>query len=155
MGDRVKTFVEQKLVDLETGCRERGLSMTVQRRAILENLASRKDHPTADQIYGAIKDQLRGVSRTTVYRVLEAFVQLGIAQKICYPDAKARFDADIRRHHHAICLECEKVMDVSDARLNDIPVPQNGLAGFDVLDYSISFLGVCQECRSAAGQPTT
>jgi Fur family peroxide stress response transcriptional regulator len=148
MGDPMKTFVEEKLQALEAGCRQRGLSMTVQRRAILENLASRQDHPTADQIYSAIKDQLRGVSRTTVYRVLEAFVQLGIAQKICNPDAKARFDADIRRHHHAICICCEQVVDVHDERLNDLQLPVEQLSGFNLIDYSISFVGVCPDCRS-------
>ena len=144
----MKTFVEEKLLALEQGCRQRGLSMTVQRRAILENLAGRHDHPTADQIYGAIKDQLRGVSRTTVYRVLEAFVQLGIAQKICNPDAKARFDADIRRHHHAICICCEQVVDVHDEQLNDLHLPVGQLAGFNLVDYSVSFIGVRADCRS-------
>jgi Fur family peroxide stress response transcriptional regulator len=153
VGGPLKTFIEEKMSALEAGCRAKGYSMTVQRRAILEDLASRKDHPTADQIYSVIKDKLRGVSRTTVYRVLEAFVELGIAQKICNPEAKARFDANTSRHHHAICLNCEKVVDVHESSLNEIPLPQQGMDDFKVFDYSISYIGTCKECsqKSLAG----
>jgi Fur family transcriptional regulator, peroxide stress response regulator len=145
-------FIEEKLHMLEARCRQHGLSMTVQRRAIMENLASRVDHPTADQIYHAIRDRLRGVSRTTVYRVLEAFVRLGVAQKISNPEAKARFDADTARHHHVVCAHCDTVADVCDERLNDLAVPAGTDSGFTILDYSISFVGVCPACRQAAPQ---
>ena len=145
-------FVEEKLHLLEARCRQHGLSMTVQRRAIMENLASRVDHPTADQIYHAIRDRLRGVSRTTVYRVLEAFVRLGVAQKISNPEAKARFDADTARHHHVVCVYCDTVADVCDERLNDLAVPVSTESGFTILDYSISFVGVCPACRQIEAQ---
>ena len=83
-------FVDGKIIMFESLCRERGLALTVQRRIILENLASRADHPTADQIYEAVKERIRGLSRTTVYRVLETFVQLGVVTKVSNPQAKAR-----------------------------------------------------------------
>ena len=150
MREHSQAFIERKFHDLETLCRKNGLSLTVQRRAILENLAGRKDHPTADQIYLDIKDRLQGVSRTTVYRVLEAFVQLGIAQKICNPDAKARFDADVSRHHHAICLQCETVVDVYDDQLNHLCLSTGGRDDFEIVDYSVSFVGHCAVCRDAS-----
>src|SRR5512138_3968960 len=112
MYEQREKFISEKLRLMEELCKKHKLSLTVQRRAILENLSSRTDHPTADQIYAAIQDRVSGISRTTVYRVLETFVHLGLAQKISNPEAKARFDADTRRHHHAACLSCEKVIDI-------------------------------------------
>jgi len=144
-------FVLSKLKLMEERCKRNGLSLTVQRRAILENLSSRKDHPTADQIYAAIQNRVEGVSRTTVYRVLETFVRLGLAQKISNPEAKARFDADISKHHHAACIECEKVIDIDSAILPDIDLSQADLQGFQVFDCSVVVVGLCRDCSTKDG----
>jgi Fur family peroxide stress response transcriptional regulator len=142
-------FISEKLSTMEERCRKNGLSLTVQRRAVLENLASRTDHPTADQIYGAIKGRVSGLSRTTVYRVLETFVKLGLAQKISNPEAKARFDADTRRHHHAVCFECEDVIDVIAENCDSLDLGECDLRGFEVVDYSMVFVGRCKACLGA------
>ncbi|HZV81304.1 MAG TPA: transcriptional repressor [Geobacteraceae bacterium] len=134
---------------MEELCKKHKLSLTVQRRAILENLSSRTDHPTADQIYAAIQHRITGISRTTVYRVLETFVHLGLAQKISNPEAKARFDADTSRHHHAICLNCEEVTDIFSDELSSLNLPDVG-HDFEMLDYSVNFTGLCRKCRGAA-----
>lgn len=147
-GQREK-FTSEKLRLMEVLCKKHKLSLTVQRRAILENLSSRTDHPTADQIYAAIQDRISGISRTTVYRVLETFVHLGLAQKISNPEAKARFDADTRRHHHAICISCEEVIDIYSDELSSLALPDVG-DGFEMFDYSVNFTGLCRKCRGAA-----
>ena len=135
------------MMKLERVCREQGLALTVQRRIILETLAARTDHPTADQVYDAVKGVIRGVSRTTVYRVLETFVGLGVVAKVSNPQARARFDADTGRHHHLICTGCDTVMDCHDERLNGIEIPAEVQAGFEVRDFSLAITGVCESCR--------
>ena len=144
-------FISSKLKLMEERCRKNRLSLTAQRRAILENLSSRTDHPTADQIYASIQDRLTGVSRTTVYRVLETFVHLGIAQKISNPEAKARFDADTSKHHHAACLSCEKVIDIHAELLPEIHLNVSDLDGFEVFDSSVIIVGLCKDCNSIDG----
>jgi len=148
MHDAMKIKVETKLQSLASVCRAHGLALTVQRRVILENLAGRTDHPTADQIYSAIKDRLPGISRTTVYRVLEAFVDLGIIQRISNPGATARFDADTKRHHHLVCLRCQKVSDLMSSALNNLPIPSPDETAFHLTDYSITFTGTCLDCHA-------
>jgi Fur family peroxide stress response transcriptional regulator len=144
-------YISSKVKLMEERCRKNRLSLTVQRRTILENLSSRTDHPTADQIYAAIQDRISGVSRTTVYRVLETFVQLGLAKKISNPEAKARFDANTSRHNHAACVACEKVVDIDAALLPDIDLHDAELDGFDVFDCSIVAVGLCKDCRGKDG----
>lgn len=146
MDKQRENFISEKLRLMEELCRQNKLSLTVQRRAILENLASRTDHPTADQIYGAIQGRVSGISRTTVYRVLETFVHLGLAQKISNPEAKARFDANTTRHHHAACYHCEEVFDIFSEALDNIVMPSIG-PDFDIHDFSVSFNGLCSNCR--------
>jgi len=135
--------------ELEDVCRSQGLALTIQRRAILEALASRKDHPTADQVYEDISSNLKGVSRTTVYRVLETFVSLGLAKKVSYPESKTRFDANTSRHHHLACLNCGEVMDLHDPSLNNLQPPAGIETEFEITDYSITFTGRCGRCRKS------
>ena len=141
-------FISEKVSLLERCCREHGIPLTVQRRVIMETLAGRNDHPTADQIYDAVAARLPGISRTTVYRVLDAFVALGVSQKINSPEAKAHFDADTSRHHHVRCTVCGAVADVHDEVLNALKLPEETASGFVLLDYSINFVGTCPTCCS-------
>jgi Fur family peroxide stress response transcriptional regulator len=139
-------FISSKIKIMEERCRKNRLSLTMQRRTILENLSSRNDHPTADQIYASVQGNISGVSRTTVYRVLETFVQLGIAQKICNPEAKARFDADTSKHHHAVCMACEKVIDIEDRLIPEIDLRRADLDGFELFGCSVVAIGLCKDC---------
>lgn len=147
--NRPDTFTANKVAHLEALCRDRGIPFTIQRRVIMENLAGRTDHPTADQVYEGVRDRLPGIARTTVYRVLETLVGLGVAVRISNPEAKARFDADCGRHHHVHCLSCGRVADLHRAALNDLPMPDGTPYGFEIFDYSVSFAGICASCRKA------
>lgn len=131
---------------LEALFREKGLPLTVQRRLILKTLLDRRDHPTADEIYMDVKDRLPGVSRTTVYRVLETIVRMGIANKVSHPGAAVRFDPITERHHHLVCRHCDKVVDLEGAPSAEVPLPETRRTGFQITDYSIYFRGVCSDC---------
>jgi len=137
----------EKLRHLEDGCRKNGLAMTVQRRVVLDALAERTDHPSADQLYDAVRGRLRGISRTTVYRVLETLVGIGVVQKISNPESKARYDANTVRHPHVHCIRCQKIDDVHDPALQLAQLPTGTETGFTILDYSINFSGLCPDCR--------
>jgi len=151
MPSQMLTTCDNKQRELESICKIHGLALTVQRRAVLENLVCRTDHPTADQVYEAVSSRLKGVSRTTVYRVLDTFVSIGIAKKVNNPQSKARFDAAMTRHHHLICLRCGLVRDLVDGNPIDLRLPDGIGDEFRVLDYSITYTGLCAACTDAAG----
>jgi Fur family peroxide stress response transcriptional regulator len=140
-----------KLAALEVACRRHGLPLTVQRRVILEALAARDDHPTADEILEQVRRRLPEVSRTTVYRVLDTLVRLRLAAKICSPGAGVRFDPKTDRHHHLVCVRCERVIDVEVPALNALPLPQARTRAFTIHDYSIHFRGLCAGCEKRQG----
>jgi Fur family transcriptional regulator, peroxide stress response regulator len=130
----------------EAECRRRGLAVTVQRRAVFEALSARRDHPTADQVYDAVRDRLPGLSRTTVYRVLETLVGAGFARKVQHAGGAARFDPITARHHHLVCEACGQLVDVDDDAVPTLRLPRARGTGFRVTDYSVSFLGLCGAC---------
>ena len=134
--------VEERMV---ARCRDRGLPVTAQRRAILRALAARHDHPTADQVYASASTRLPGMTRATVYRVLEALEGLGIVRRVAHAGTGARYEVDSGPHHHLVCGGCGRIADVHDSAWNQLPAPR--VPGFEIRDYSIQFRGTCGSCR--------
>lgn len=139
------------LTALEIACRQHGLPLTVQRRVVLQALAGRDDHPTADEILAEVRRRLPEVSRTTVYRVLDTLVKLGLAVKICSPGSGVRFDPKTNRHNHLVCVGCEKVIDLESSALDQLPLPDVRTRAFTIHDYSIHFRGLCADCEGRSG----
>ena len=101
--------IAARLQEFEEICRQKGLPVTTQRRVILEAVLQRDDHPTADQIYEAVQDRIPQLSRTTVYRTLDTLLELGVIRRVHLTGATGRFDGKIRRHHHLVCMQCNKI----------------------------------------------
>ena len=140
-----------RMQQFEAACRAHGLPVTVQRRRIFEVLAGRTDHPTPDQVYAAVKDILPGVSRTTVYRVLDTLVRVGVLARALSPSAASRVDPRTSRHHHLVCRSCDRVFDVDEEAVEHrVRPPDVRRQGFAIQDYSIYFTGLCAACQKKA-----
>ena len=138
---------QQRLDRFVAAHRERGLPVTTQRRAVFEAILDRRDHPTAEQVYRAVRAGLPQISRMTVHRILGTFVSLGLLSKTCHPGSSARFDPKLHQHHHLVCLDCGHIIDLEDPRLNQLPWPDVGESGFQIQDYHVHFRGRCARCR--------
>jgi len=137
-----------RMQQFEAACRAHGLPVTVQRRRIFEALVDRTDHPTPDQVYAAVKRTLPGVSRTTVYRVLDILVRVGVLARASSPGAASRVDPRTSRHHHLVCQGCDRLFDVDErAVAHRIRPPDVRKRGFAIQGYSIYFTGLCAACR--------
>jgi Fur family peroxide stress response transcriptional regulator len=131
----------------EDRCREVGFQLTVQRRVILEAVLLRDDHPTAEQICDTIRAEVPEISRGTVYRTLDSLVQLGAIRRAHHLGPATRFDSNTGQHHHLVCVRCNRVIDIEDARLDNLPLPDSRPTGFQITDYSIHFTGLCADCQ--------
>lgn len=139
--------IAARLQQFESLCRRLGVARTVQRRVVLEAVLERDDHPTADKIVEVVGQRVPGISRTTVYRVLDTLVELGVIRRLHHPGPAVRYDGKAGRHHHLICTRCLKVIDFDDARLNRLRLPEVAAEDFTIEDFSIHFVGLCGECR--------
>ena len=145
MEERLK---KERIRLCERKCREMGIPFTVQRRAILETILDLETHPTADQVHAVLSDHTPGISRTTVYRALETFARMGVITKACHPGSVVRYDPRIEIHHHLVCRLCDEVVDISDAALDALPVPDTSRYGFEVHDFRVQLRGLCRGCRA-------
>lgn len=121
-----------------------GIKLTPQRLAILGYLEGNTDHPSADDIYKSVQEAFPTMSFATVYTTLETLRQRGMLAELTIDPAKKRFDPNIEKHHHLICTDCSKVVDVHKDFSLDLPA---GVAdGFDVTGNHIEFYGRCSAC---------
>jgi len=139
--------VAQRLEEFESLCRMSGTPITVQRRVVLRAVLERDDHPTADQVFDVARDRVPGISRTTVYRVLDKLTELGLIRRLHHPGASVRFDGTIGRHHHLVCQKCGKVTDFTSAKLDKLPLPEVNRQQFEIQDFSVHCFGTCARCR--------
>jgi Fur family ferric uptake transcriptional regulator len=121
---------------------------TKQRRVILEELAKLKTHPTADEVYEAVRRRLPHVSLGTVYRNLDVLARSGAVTRMAPSEAPCRFDASISPHYHVTCTECGRVDDVWDLP-DHVPIETPArLSGYEVAGHRLEFIGVCPECQA-------
>lgn len=144
MDDREK---QRRVGTFASHCHDLGLPFTSQRRMILEAVLDLDNHPSADQVHERVARRLPGISRATVYRTLETLVRLGVITKACHPGHVVRYDRRTDVHHHLICMHCDEVADISDDRLDSIPLPDTTGLGFEIADHRVQLRGICQTCR--------
>ncbi|HSG09139.1 MAG TPA: transcriptional repressor [Longimicrobiales bacterium] len=127
-----------------------GQRFTEQRVAVFRFLASTESHPSADEVFLAVRKKLPGISLATVYKSLETLVGCRLAVKLTYSDGSARYDGRTDPHHHARCVSCGRVADIRGS------IPDRELAslrerakGFTVTGYRLELSGYCADCTPA------
>ena len=138
-------------VDNAAVLRSRGVSPSLQRVKILDNLRSRCDHPRVDQIYSDLLEGVPTLSRTTVYNTLKLFVAKGLVQEIIIEGNEVRYDFDISLHAHFRCDGCGKVLDAFDPDIGKAIAGAEAVLpeGTTIRERHIYFKGLCPEVRSS------
>jgi Fur family peroxide stress response transcriptional regulator len=145
---------KQRLDAFFAAHRERGLAVTTQRRTVFDAILGRDDHPTAEQLYRLVRRRLPQISLMTVHRILGAFVSLGLVARTSHAGLAARFDPKLEQHHHLVCIECGRIVDVEDPRLNHLPWPDVSPRKFQIQDYHVHFRGRCDRCGQIPARST-
>jgi Fe2+ or Zn2+ uptake regulation protein len=135
--------------DLVALLHARGQRATPQRLLILRELRRRSRHATADEILGAIHDELPGTSPPTVYATLELLTELSLIRRIDAGAGAALYDARTDSHQHMVCRRCGRIDDV-DGELETGPVLRAArAAGFHPRSAELVISGLCAECAAA------
>ena len=121
------------------------LRMTPQRAAILAFLGGNTAHPSADDIYLAVKERYPTMSFATVYNTLQALKRVGGVRELRIDATRRRYDPNTRAHHHLICEVCGRIVDIHADY--DLAIPQDVADAFDVADCRVEFFGTCHPCR--------
>ncbi|MGN0447328.1 MAG: transcriptional repressor [Acutalibacteraceae bacterium] len=122
------------------------LRASKQRDAVLKNLISRFDHPSAEDIYLDVKKEIPSISLATVYRNLKLLESEGKIIKLSTPYCD-RFDGHTHSHFHFTCNHCGKVKDLENKGNINVESICQGYGG-TVTGFSLMFFGVCPDCKA-------
>jgi Fur family transcriptional regulator, peroxide stress response regulator len=127
--------------------RNSGAKLTPQRLEIYRETARTCDHPDIAAIFRNVRKAMPTVSLDTVYRALDLFKRLGLVNALRPDDTQMRFDADVRPHHHFICVRCGLTRDVFDRSLDRLEIPESakGLGRMD--SAHVALKGLCLNCQ--------
>lgn len=129
-----------------------GYKLTHQREAILKIIMDNKDeHLSCDEIYNMLSKDYPKIGIATVYRTLQLFEKLNIVYKLNFDDGFFRYELNHgtgdHHHHHLICLECGKVMEVKLDLLDSLEKEIERDGKFTIIDHNVQFYGYCNECN--------
>jgi len=125
-----------------------GMRLTPQRLAIVAFLEGNTGHPSAEDIFHAVRRRYPSMSFATVYNTLEAMKGVGIVRELKIDASRRRYDPNTKRHHHLMCDCCGKIVDIHvDYRLD---LPAQVAEEFEVIGNHVEFFGTCRPCRERA-----
>lgn len=122
------------------------LKYSRQRESIKTSLMNRTDHPTADTLYLAIREEFPNISLGTVYRNLNLLADLGEIMRFSCGDGSEHFDYTTTPHYHFVCKTCGAITDLpmnivrETSELLTEPVPGR------VDSHMVFFYGECEHC---------
>lgn len=90
----------------------------------------------------AIHERLPDIDVVTIYRNLELFAEEKMVRKFHFAGAEAHFEFQSEPHHHAICLDCDKVLHFKAPDKKIIALLN--LGDFDAEDLEVIVRGKCK-----------
>lgn len=125
-----------------------GLKVTPQRIAVMQALMKFHHHPTAEEIYREVSQNIPGLSQTTVYNTLDVFVGKGIAQRIATDADVMRYDVVAEPHHHLFGVGTARVEDYFDPELDQLLkdyFEKKKISGFKPIEIKLHLTGEFEE----------
>jgi Fur family transcriptional regulator, peroxide stress response regulator len=123
--------------------------LTAQRKKILRFVLASSDHPTAEDVYHALKQHMPSLSLATVYRNLHLLAQRGSIREYAFESGVVRYDSRLDLHGHFICEDCHVVSDF-DIPEKMCPAHFGAYQMGTVSKGRIDFYGRCRRCSSSS-----
>ena len=125
-----------------------GLHVTAQRLAVLRAVSSRP-HISAEGVAEVAIAEIGAISRQAVYDALGVLVEKGLLRRIQPAGSPARYETRVAdNHHHLICRDCGRVVDVECAVGSAPCLTPSAEMGYEIEEAEVVYWGRCPECRS-------
>ncbi len=127
---------------------KKGLRSTDQRRLIVETFFKSPNHVSIEELLAQVRAQDPRVGYATVYRTLKLLTECGVAHERRFGDGLARYElADEASHHdHLICLECGKIVEFEEPRIEKLQDEVGKSHGFELRSHKHELYGICPDC---------
>lgn len=140
-------IIESRLKHFKEIMKQNNLKLTPQRLEIFRIAAESQEHPSAEVIHSVIRERMPMVSLDTVYRTLWMLNDLGVITTLGTRKDSVRFDANICKHHHYICVKCGLARDFESKEFDDLTVPTPVTEFGSITSTQIEVRGICRTCQ--------
>jgi Fur family ferric uptake transcriptional regulator len=138
----------KKTIDITKSLSEQGYRMTPQRMMVLAAIENSDHHISAEEIYAQVITRYPHLNISTVYRTLELLHKLGLVTETDLGGGRVRYHpADKGHHHHLVCQECGKVIDLDESVLENLRQVLRRDYKFDPDIRHLAFFGLCADCK--------
>lgn len=130
-----------------------GHRVTRQRAHILDAVCAAEGHTTLSEIYLRLHKVDPSIDRSTVYRALRLFVELGLVLVAETGGGETYYEvAKLTPHHHLVCRSCGGEWDIGASALQTVFDDVFRQHGFQVETDHLVLFGNCASCRRYAEQ---
>jgi len=117
------------------------------RELIRSYLEEHRTHPSAGDIYQALKPICPQLSQATVYRSLAYFLEEGIVTAVATVNGEDRYDPVTFPHQHFVCTHCGQVTDLDVKGISEkekLRLEKNH--GLRISSCTLTLRGLCSDC---------
>ena len=104
--------------------------------------------PDAEKVFQGVRKRMPTVSMDTVYRTLWWLKDLGLITILGPPRERARFDANLSRHHHFVCTQCGLTWDFVSDEFDSLELPDSVLSIGHAEKTQVEVKGLCLKCAA-------
>ncbi|MBK8023837.1 MAG: transcriptional repressor [Chloroflexi bacterium] len=135
-------------VEVEEILHAAGHRVTPQRLLILDAVCAANGHTTLGAVYARVRRIDSSIDRSTLYRTLRLFVELGLVVSADTGDGETYYEiAKPQRHHHLVCRRCGREQEIDDALLEGMFDQIFRQHGFRADSDHLVLFGLCSDCR--------
>ncbi|MBN2185812.1 MAG: transcriptional repressor [Candidatus Krumholzibacteriota bacterium] len=136
-----------------TKLKAEGFKLTPQRISVIKYMEGNPDHPSAGDIYKALKKKYPGLAFSTVYNTLRMLQKIGEIQAVNIAEDHMNYDPDTSSHFHLLCEECGKIVDIPSSGDLAECFRSSEISGHEVKSYQINMRGTCSSCLCGSSDP--
>ena len=125
--------------------------VTKQRLAISAALDTLDDFVSTQELHRILHDNGSPVSLATTYRILASMADDGLVDALRNGDGEAvyRRCAVTSHHHHLLCRNCGKAVEVEAPAVESWAARIAAEHGFTAVQHTVEIFGLCPECSVA------
>ncbi len=119
-------------------------------QAVLDVVRAAENHPTALEVYEAIRRIRPHIGLATVYRILHQLAEQGLIRELGRDTDSVRYDARTTPHDHAVCTDCGTLLDIPVAiHLSNQALEEAAQAvGVTLGSHEVRIYGKCRACQA-------
>ncbi|CAA7599660.1 Ferric uptake regulator family [Acididesulfobacillus acetoxydans] len=141
----------QELIDwVSHRLHDKKMRLTQPRLRLLETFAGSGRLLSAQELYRDARSQGINIGLTTVYRLLEALSELGLARAFLLSGEIRYTFCSPRHHYHLICHGCGKIKEIFDCPVLETVTDGEG---FQCDGHQLDFFGLCRQCQEKTESP--